>query len=156
MSPRVDYFSAMPERVAALRAACESWRGTPFRARSCVRGEGGGVDCASFVGAVFLEIGAIDQRVSVPPYALNHAEHSDASLLREWFERPDVRGRVRRLDEAEPHLDGDVVFPLVGRTGHHLGLRIGRSVYHIARPSGWCRMNVAQLALHRARYRLTA
>ena len=154
MSTAPDYFGGKGNAVLGLREACESWRGTPFRARSLVRGPGGGVDCAGFVGACFAQIGAIPEAVAVPPYVLNHAEHSEESLLRSWFEAPHVRPRVRRVDEDESHLDGDIVFPVVGRTEHHLGLRIGDLVYHIARPSGWCVMTVAQLKLAPSRYRL--
>lgn len=151
-----DYFALRPDRAAALQAACASWAGTPFRERSLIKGPRGGVDCAGFVGAVLAEIGAIPAAIAVPPYALNHAEHSAESLLRSWFEREEVRAYVRRVDEAEPHLDGDIVFPKVGRTEHHLGLRIGGWVHHIARPSGYCAMTLSQLTLHRSRYRLLA
>ncbi|MCX6953828.1 MAG: hypothetical protein NTV51_16895 [Verrucomicrobia bacterium] len=157
-----DYFApagrpecaAAVQRVSALRTACASWHGTPFRLRSLVKGPGGGVDCAGFVGAVFAEIGAIPAAVAVPPYALNHAEHSTASILRSWFEQPAVRHRVRRVDEDEPHLDGDIVFPVVGRTEHHLGLRVGGLVHHILRPAGYCAMTLAQLNFAPSRYRL--
>ncbi|MBI5692590.1 MAG: C40 family peptidase [Verrucomicrobia bacterium] len=148
-----DYFSDR-SHVLALAAACTNWLGTPFRARSVVRGPGGGVDCAGFVGAVFAEIGAIPLAVAVPPYEVNHAEHSDQSLLRAWFELPAVRVRVRRVDEGEEHLDGDLVFPRVGRCEHHLGIRIGALVWHVARPSGVCAMTLAQLQLAPSRYRL--
>ncbi len=153
MSTSPDYFVS-PERAAALQRACEGWAGTPFRARSATKGAAGGVDCAGFVGAVFAEIGAIPEAVAVPPYDVNHAEHSEASMLRAWFERATIRRRVRRVDESEPHLDGDIVFPVVGRTEHHLGLRIGRGVYHIIRPGGWCWMTTTQLKLSPSRYRL--
>lgn len=157
-----DYFSAgpgAPDRRAALLAECESWVDTPFRQRSAVKGRHGGVDCAGFVGAVFAAIGAIDATISVPPYELNHAEHSDESLLRAWFEQPAVRARVRSLDDAEPLLIGDMVFPKVGRTEHHLAVWVGGEIYHVVRPSGVCRQSLAGLALHgvtlhRARYRL--
>lgn len=148
-----DYF-ASPDRVLALQSACASWHGTPFRARSAVKGPFGGVDCASFLAACLLEIGAIDQVIAIPPYALNHAEHSDESLFRAWFEQPAVRARVRRVEEDEPHLAGDIVFPRVGRTEHHAGFRLGNFVHHIARPSGYCVMTLGQLDLHRSRYRL--
>lgn len=143
------------ERVSALRAACESWRDTPFRARSLAKGAGGGVDCAGFVGACYAEIGAIPSAVAVPPYAINHADHSEESVLRNWFENPEARRHVRRVEHDEPHLDGDMVFPVVGRTEHHLGIRIGSLIYHIARPAGWCVMSIAQLKFHPSRYRLT-
>lgn len=155
MRTRFDYFADRPDRVAALQAALVSWRGTPFRQRSLVKGPGGGVDCAGFLGASFHECGAIPHAISVPTYAINHAEHSDESLLRAWFERDDVRHRVRRVDEDEPHVDGDIVFPIVGRTEHHVAARIGQCVYHIARRSGSCDMTTAQLKIARSRYRLT-
>lgn len=155
MSMRRDYFAGRYDRISALRVACESWRGTPFRKQSLVKGVGGGVDCAGFVGAVFHEVGAISHAISVPPYEVNHALHSEESLIRAWFERGEVRARVRRVDEDEPHVDGDLVFPIVGRAEHHVALRIGVDVYHIARPSGWCSMTISMLKLARSRYRLT-
>ncbi|MES2692794.1 MAG: hypothetical protein V4773_04920 [Verrucomicrobiota bacterium] len=118
-------------------------------------GPGGGVDCAGFVGAVFQQIGATPAGVSVPPYEINHAEHSDASVLRAWFERPEVRARVRRLDEDDEALAGDMVFPIVGRCEHHLGVQLGSVVWHVARPDGVCTMSLAQLKLASSRYRLT-
>lgn len=153
-----DYFAAPGGSFAAvyLQEICREWVGTPFRERAAVKGPRGGVDCASFVGAVLLELGAIDGAIAVPPYEVNRAEHTDESLFRAWFEQPAVRARVRRVDEAEPHLDGDLVFPVVGRCEHHIGIRIGELVWHVARPSGVCAMTVAQLKFHRSRYRLLA
>jgi hypothetical protein len=74
--------------------------------------------------------------------------------MHDWFRQPAVRARVRRVDEDEPHLDGDFVFPKVGRCEHHIGLRIGGHVYHVARPSGPCRQSIHDLTLERSRYRL--
>lgn len=154
MTTRPDYFRDAT-RVGQLVAACEGWRGTPFRARSSVKGVAGGVDCVGFVGAVFLEIGAVPAAIAIPPYALNHAEHSDESVLRGWFERPEVRARVRRVDEAEAALPGDLVFPVVGRCEHHLGLQFGGVVWHVTRGAGVNHMTLGQLTLARSRYRLT-
>lgn len=148
-----DYFLA-GGRAAELERICRSWAATPFCRRSAVKGPRGGVDCASFLAVCLFELGAIDATIAIPPYTLNHAEHSDESLFRAWFEQPDVRARVRRVEEDEPHLDGDIVFPRVGRTEHHAGFRLGGWVHHVARPSGYCAMTVAQLQLHRSRYRL--
>lgn len=155
MSTRTDYFRGAA-RVASLVTACESWRGTPFRVRSCVKGAAGGVDCVGFVGSVFLEIGAVPAAVAIPPYAINHAQHSDDSVLRGWFERPEVRARVRRVDEAEAALPGDMVFPVVGRCEHHLGLQLGAVVWHVTRGAGVNSMTLGQLTLAPSRYRLTA
>ena len=149
-----DYFRE-PDRRAALRAECRRWIGTPFRQRAAVPGPLGGVDCAGFVGGVFHAIGAIPQRIAVPPYDVNHARHSDESVLRAWFQLPEVRARVRLLDHIEPALDGDIVFPRVGRVEHHLGIWVSPDVYHVVRPSGVCAMTLAQLKLHPGRYRLT-
>lgn len=153
-TPNTDYFADHPERVAALESACASWQGTPFRKHSQAQGPGGGVDCGNFVGAVYFAIGAVPFEISVPPYELNHAEHSDDSELFAYLQRPEVRARLRRVADAEPPLDGDLVFPEVGRCIHHLGIRIGDDVHHVARPTGYCVMRVSQLTLHRSRYRL--
>jgi cell wall-associated NlpC family hydrolase len=150
-----DHFTD-PAAVAALRSACTGWIGTPFRIRSMVKGPMGGVDCAGFVAAVFREIGAITEEVAVPPYEINHAEHSEESVLRAWFEQPNVRAKVRHVDRTEPHLDGDLVFPVVGRTEHHLGIRIGQEIFHVVRPTGVCSQTIGQLKLSPYRYRLMA
>lgn len=158
---RSDYFGAGPEqshRVAALRAACLSWAGTPFRKHSHVKGAGGGVDCEWFVPCALREAGALSGeefgRIVVPAYEVNYAEHSTVSQFHDWFRQGKAEGRVRVVDEGEPHLDGDFVFPVVGRCEHHIGLRIGDWIYHISRQVGWCAMKVSQLKLHRSRYRL--
>ena len=157
MITRADYFSSQ-SRVWELQRACQSWAGTPFRQHSRIKGPGGGVDCGNFIAAVLAEIGAIDAAalaaIKLPDYDVNRAEHSAESLFHEWFRQPSVRARVRRVDEDEPHVDGDLVFPKVGRCEHHIGFRIGNHVYHIARPSGLCRQSIHDLALERSRYRL--
>lgn len=140
----------------ALRVECESWRGTPFRACSVAKGGRGGVDCAGFVGAVFHAIGLITDQISVPPYAINYAEHSEESLLRAWFDRPEVRSIVRRVETDEPLMDGDIVFPVVGRCEHHMGIISRGEIYHVARGSGVCNQTLSQLKLAASRYRLRA
>lgn len=155
---KTDFFATNPGHVVDLQLECESWRGTPFRQQGRVKGAMGGVDCVWFMPLCFLNIGAIGREtfaaVEVPNYHLNHAEHSKVSLIHDWFRQPAVRTRVRRVDEDEPHLDGDMVFPKVGLCEHHFGFRIGNHIYHIARPSGFCRHSINDLALERSRYRL--
>ena len=166
MNAAPDYFAVHPEQIATARAECENWRGTPFRKNSAVKGPTGGVDCKGFLASVFAAVGAIPAVDVAAPYEVNQAEHSDASELLAWFERPEVKARTRRLDEAEPHLDGDIVFPRVARSVHHIGLRFGNDVYHVTRLAGWCCMTIGQLdammpramrhlrGLHPSRYRL--
>ena len=150
-----DYFVHYPKAGAALIGACRSWKGTPFRKDSCVKGIFGGVDCKEYVAAVFQEIGAIPSRPVVPSYDINHAEHSDDSVLKAWFDSPEVRLRVRPLDEEEMPLIGDMVFPEVCRAEHHLALWLVQEIAHVARPSGVTFHTISQLRLHHLRYRLT-
>lgn len=149
-----DFFLGRADRVELLRGECERWLGTPFRQNSRVCGPGGGVDCANYMAVVFEFVDPLLGAIVVPGYEVNHAEHSSESQLRAWFERPKVRARVRLLDEDEPHLDGDFVFPEVGRCEHHIGTRIGQLVYHVVRGGGVCHMTLGQLKFHRSRYRL--
>jgi cell wall-associated NlpC family hydrolase len=148
-----DHFTD-PAAVAALRSACTGWIGTPFRKNSAVKGPAGGVDCAGFVASVMREIGVCSEQVTIPPYEINHAEHSEESVLMAWFEQPEVRRKVRRVESDEPHLDGDFVFPNVGRTEHHLGIRIDQEIFHVIRPTGVCTQTVGQLKLSVHRYRV--
>jgi hypothetical protein len=161
-----DYYAIHPEQIPLARSECESWRGTPFRKNSAIKGPNGGIDCKCFLASVFFSVGAIPAIVATAAYEVNQGEHSDASELLAWFELPEVKARTRRLDEAEASLDGDIVFPRVGRSVHHIGLRFGNDVYHITRLAGWCCMTVGQLdammpralrhlrGLHPSRYRL--
>jgi len=147
MNP-TDYFAQYPEKVAPVLAICDSWLGTPFRQQSTVKGPLGGVDCGGFVGAVFAEAGAIPEAIALPPYEVNHAEHCADSVLREWFEKPEVRARVRRLDPEEPALPFDMVFPKYGQTEHHLALWYFSGIYHVVRPAGVCLQSLRGLAIH--------
>ena len=52
------YFSTIGRQME-LNLICSSWVGTPFVPFSCVKGKGGGVDCARFVAAVMAESGAV-------------------------------------------------------------------------------------------------
>lgn len=149
-----DYFKDQPERIAALRVAIESWKGTPFRKNSCAPGPGGGVACREFIRECLCQIGAINACPALPDYHVEHAQHSEVSLLLAWFRQPEVRVRFRDLAEDEPHVDGDLVFPKVGRCEHHIAFRMGGEVFHIVRPTGWCSMTLAQVTLHHSRYRL--
>ena len=67
---KADFFAVDQEARAKLRAACDSWLGTPFRERSKVKGPLGGVDCVGFVACVFREIGAISEDLKVPAYVV--------------------------------------------------------------------------------------
>jgi hypothetical protein len=147
-----DYFLD-PKRVQILEAACSSWVGTPFRQNSRIKGGKGGVDCGNYVAAVLFESGAIDQQISTPPYDADYALYSEESVLLEWFKRPATRQLMRQVDEDEPHVDGDLVFPKVGRTEHHMGIRIGPWVWHVPRAIGVVHMAAASLQLSKFRYR---
>jgi cell wall-associated NlpC family hydrolase len=60
------WFFRLPERVAALHAEIETWRDTPFVPGGCVKGEGGGADCAAFDQAVLAAVGAIPPDLNFP------------------------------------------------------------------------------------------
>lgn len=153
---RPDFFTASDE--GRLLSAARGWLGTPFRQRSCVKGKGGGVDCVCFVSCVFVEVGAIDAPIIPPAYQINHATHSDESLLLDWFRSPEVLRRVRRLDEEEAPVPGDLVFIKTARGVHHLGMQIGGSVFHVLIPGGVVETSTSTPGFREsvvARYRLT-
>jgi cell wall-associated NlpC family hydrolase len=141
------YFSR-PEAVAVLRAELPRWLGTPFRQAARLPGPQGGVDCVGLVIAAYEAAGAIEPGEHVPPpYELEHYEHTDTSQLEEWFRRPEIRARVRRCDEDDPRMDGDLLFLRHRRTTHHTGLWLDGMVWHVIRGHGVVQMHPRTLAL---------
>ena len=132
-------FYHSPERQAALLAAARAWIGTPFSENCAVRGPQGGVDCVHFLAAVHAEAGACEPFVlPVMPVQFVrswHVHHAD-SLIIEWMGRPEIRGRVRRLDDGEPRMIGDMPVLRLQQTEHHLTLWAAPEIIHVAIPAG--------------------
>jgi hypothetical protein len=132
-------FYRTPERRAALIAAAHSWLHTPFAENCAVRGPQGGVDCVHFLAAVHAEAGACEP-IELPVLPVEqvrswHVHHAESKIL-EWFGRPELRGRVRRLDDGEPMMAGDMPVLRLEQTEHHLALWAAPSLYHVAIPAG--------------------
>ena len=153
--PRVTpFFAGAAERVYALRREALSWRGTPFRQGGRVKGPLGGIDCVGFVLACYAAAGFIAPGdVTVPPYDVDHYEHSDVSQLEEWFRAPAVRARMPRRDEDDSRHTGDLVFIRHRRAVHHCGLWIEGLVWHTMRGHGVLAMRPETLALGGAELR---
>jgi hypothetical protein len=127
------------ERQTALRHAARAWLGTPFRENCAVRGLAGGVDCVHFLAAVHAEAGACPL-VELPAEPVEvvrqwHVHHPESKIL-DWLGRPDVRGRVRRLEEGEPLMPGDMPVLRVEQAEHHLTLWLQPELLHVAIPAG--------------------
>ena len=117
-----DYFGT-EERVAALRAELERWRGTPFVAHTAICGVG--VDCVRFAGAVLEACGAIGP-VDWPDYAIR-------GVGKGWREMVEIRlmaaAQGTNYVPGGPESTGDLLI-LGGATGIvHVGL--------VGRPGRW-------------------
>jgi cell wall-associated NlpC family hydrolase len=96
-------------RRAAVIAAAESWRSTPFHHAAKVKGAG--VDCLRFLEATYLEAGIVD-KIDIPYYPSDWHLHRDAERYME--------GLLQYAREIEgPPLPGDVALFRFGRCYSH-------------------------------------
>lgn len=126
-------------RRAAIVAEARSWLGTPFSENCAVKGPQGGVSCERYQIAVHTATGACPaiELPELPVQNVRHwHEHHADSLILAWLQLPEVRGRVRRVDEDEAPAIGDMAVFLFGKTEHHLGLWCGHELLHVAIPAG--------------------
>lgn len=151
-----------PDRQAQLVREAESWLGTPFSENAAIKGPAGGVSCVRFLAACQAAAGACDplDLPALPVEIVRHWHHHHAaSMITDWLARPEVRGRVRRLEpDAEP-MTGDMPLLRVGQTEHHLALVCGPHLLHVTVPAGVVRHSIHDPSLRgmvRAFYRVLA
>jgi len=101
----------------ALQFEAEQWIGTPFAARSMVRGAG--VDCVHLAAALYLATRAIDD-FHPPAYALDGGLHTDESVVLSWL---DAHPRFARIDESMKNV-GDLLCFRFGLSEHHVGVLV--------------------------------
>lgn len=126
-------------RCAVLLAEARDWLGTPFSENTAVKGLQGGVSCVRYLEACHAAAGAIVPATLpvLPVEEVRHwHEHHAESKIVEWLAQPAVRGRVRRVDESEAPMIGDLVIMRVQLTEHHIGLWCGPDILHVAIPAG--------------------
>ncbi len=127
------------ERRAALVIEAHSWLGTPFSENAAVKGRDGGVSCARYLAACHVAAGAI-AAVTLPVLPVEQVrhwhEHHSESMILDWLALPEVRGRVRRVDDGEAPMVGDLVVMRVQLTEHHVGLWCGHEILHVAISAG--------------------
>lgn len=136
-----------------LLAEAASWLGTPFAENCAVKGEQGGVSCERYQLAVHAATGACPElQLPVLPVEVVRRwhEHHPESLVMQWLQHPEIRGRVRRVDENGPKMIGDLAVMKVQHTEHHLALWAGDWLYHVAIPAGVVRHSTRDPQLRRA------
>jgi len=129
----IPYYST-PERIAVLDSQVRLWMGTPFRAGSAVSGPFGGVDCVGLQAAIHTATGAT-QAIEIPRKPLDWHLHHDNSAILDFFNAPEIRSRLRRVESYEGYHHGDLMAVRVGLCEHHLGTWIddsrGKHLFHV-------------------------
>jgi cell wall-associated NlpC family hydrolase len=113
-------FFNSPERLAALRAAADSWDGTPWAAGSGVKGARGGVCCHRLVTGILVDAGFPITQEEVPGGTLNRATHFPGSVMADW-----LRAHPDRFEEFPAN-------PTTLQAGDLLTIRLGLGSHHIA------------------------
>jgi len=131
-----------PERLAQLKAECESWQGTPFA--QGIAGKGQGVDCIHFVIQIISACGIpTDKLGEVPRYSVLEGRHTVNTELLKWLkDSPLAKEHLRPVDELRA---GDIAACRSRLGVSHLGLAASkRAVWHADRQLGVCCMPVMQ------------
>lgn len=149
-------------RQQALVAEAHSWLGTPFSENCAIKGPQGGVSCARYLVACHAAAGACGH-VELPVLPVEQVRfwhhHHGESLMLKWLDAAAPGGRVRRVDDDEPRMIGDVLFLKIEQTEHHAALFAGSHVYHVTTTAGVVRHSVHDrelIRLVRCAYRLYA
>jgi len=147
------------ERVRALRAELESWRGTPFRHKCGVKGLG--ADCIHMVCHALINVGAVPAGIMrrVPDYPRDWHLHTRNTLLQDMIEKhlPVDRVPVAREDISALR-DGDIVLYKFGRSNSHAAIICGGTIYQVIEGVGFAAASLSDRQWnHRIRraYRLT-
>ena len=109
------------DEIAALRAACESWQGTPFVPNSAVKGAG--ACCHKFCGSAYIEAGWL------PPFAMPDgypygSEANSESPFEPWLDASPFF--ADRVGEMQP---GDLILSKPHRVPWHLAIFLGDKTF---------------------------
>lgn len=114
-----------PEKIAKLKAAADSWIGTPFGQNGCVKGPGGGVSCQMLSAAIQIETGAVE-KCDPPRAPMNWARHNKTSLVEPYMDRHPRFSRLGKADVPEP---GDILGFKLGGCVHHMATFLGGGMF---------------------------
>ena len=109
-----------PEELTRLRAAAESWLGTPFCPNSAIRGAG--VCCHQFCGACYFEAGWLPVTVLPDGYPYG-SEAASSNPFEPYLDKSSLFAAVgTTLADAEP---GDLILSKPSRLPWHLAIYLG-------------------------------
>jgi cell wall-associated NlpC family hydrolase len=130
-----------PAKIAALVAAAEPWRGTPFRENSAVRGPRGGVCCHMLVSHLYIETGALEP-FDIPRGSARRLLHNPADTMLAYIDTT-LAGRFAIPLSHEPARSGDMIVYREGATAKHVAIVLppaqaghGYRIVHVLRHSG--------------------
>lgn len=110
---------ATAEKIAALEAAAEAWKGTSFCEGASVRGAG--ANCQGACAGIYFDAGWLP-RFPVPQGPRDWARGHTRSLIVEWIEGSGLFAAI----DPRARAAGDLLGFRVGHTVHHLGIVLGR------------------------------
>lgn len=132
----------MADLRAAIVAEARTWVGTPYAHIQCLKGPGGGVDCAYLLLGVALAVGCLAPTFPRPVYSPAWHLHQRQERYREALE-----GAGFRPSAWAARAPGDVVLFRFGLAASHAGIllpedtlihaRVGQRVLLQPIPSPW-------------------
>lgn len=118
------YFNT-DDRIAALRAECMRWKGTPFKHWTGVCGRG--TDCVHFVVRVLDCVGALQgYKYKIPKYNRDWHIHNADELL---FDGLKAVPFIEPVDGHNRHA-GDIMLYHYGKASSHCAIYLDSNIYH--------------------------
>ena len=125
--------------MSAIAEEALTWLGTPWHHRGKIKGNGGGVDCASLLWCIYIGSGMVAP-FPLPRYPAQWAIHRREEILRQIVEQ--------HGDPVDEPLPGDVVLFKWGKVFSHGGIVIDWPfIVHTTQGSGVIKENIKRMAL---------
>ena len=110
-----------------LKTILDSWEGTPFKHRTCVKQKG--VDCINFVAVVFVELGVF-KMPKIPSYPPDwHLHQTRGLLLEKIIQETSAQGLHFDKVGFEHPLNGDLMTFFYGKSASHAAIYFDGYIY---------------------------
>ena len=146
-------FYASLERQGQFLTEARSWLGTPFSENCAIKGKQGGISCRHYVTLVHINCDALPSvaLVDYPVEVVRHYhEHHTQSLILAALAKPELSGRVRRIDDGDAPMVGDIAVLRFAQTEHHMGLWCGAEILHVSTSAGVIRHSTCHPEVQKA------
>lgn len=139
----MKYYFESEKRQKALKKILDSWIGTPFRHRTCVKGLG--VDCIHYAGSVFQELGLVKDAMKIikkfaGDYSPDWVYHKTDTKLLDGLKATFPIEEINDFEFTDI-INGDILLTKVGKERGHSSIWFDGYLYHAVPGAGVVKEN---------------